>query len=240
MDLKVVQWPNMDFYGDGTFNRERHRTIELDGKLLGHKEFFESADKPALAYSFHYICDHDDNGKKYKCLHAGVFDRKTRIERSSYGTPDIRHFDLSTTSLTFKRLPDFKERDLQAEAAEKVWRKFPASVHKKYLSQADPCDRNKDGSPNFRMIGVMGPDDLEDELKSMSSDYYGEHITTSKFGVDGRTTFKSEEEAMDTFWEDPRGWHIFKWDGTRWWTATMEKTAKATREVKWALEASKK
>lgn len=187
--------------------------------------------------SLHYICDHDDNGKKYQCLHAGIFDRKTRIEKRSWGNNEIRHFDLRDQSLTLKNLPDFKERDLKAEATEKVWNKFPASVHKKYLSQAAPCDRNKDGTPNFRMIGVMGPDDLEEELKSMSSGYYGEHITNSKFGVDDRTTFKSEEEAMETFWEDPSGWQIFKWDGTRWLKATMKKTAKAAREVEWALEA---
>jgi len=235
MELKIVQWPDMDFYGDGTPNNERHRTIELDGLPLKHKEFFKSGDEPSVAYSFHYICDHNDSGKKYECLHAGIFDRKTRIERAAYGTPQVRHFDLREP-LTLKRLPAFRERDLQAEAAEKVWNKFPSSVHAKYLSQAAPCDQNKDGTPNFGMIGVMGPDDLEDEMKSMRSDYYGEHITNSKFGVDGRTTFKTEEEATETFWQDPHGWHIFKWDGARWLQATMKKIAKGTREVQWIHE----
>lgn len=238
MELKIVPWPGRDFFwgeGGARDHRQEH-TVELDGALLKHKEFFESADQPSIAYCFHYICDHDDNGKKYKCLHAGIFDRKTRIEQKSWGSYDVRHFDLRD-ALTFKLLPDFKERDLQAEAAETVWGKFPTSVHKKYLSQAAPCDQNKDGTPNFGMIGVMGPDDLEDELKSMSAGYYGEHITNSKFGVDDRTTFKNEEEALEAFWEDPRGWHIRKWDGERWLTATMKKAAKGTREVQWTVDA---
>lgn len=238
MDLKIVSWPNKDFYGDGTPSKEGHRTIELDGQPLRHKEFFESEDQPSLAYRFHYICDHDHNddpGTKYPCLHAGVFDRETRIERRSWGNDEVRHFDLRE-AVTLKRLPDFKERDLQAEAAEKVWIKFPSSVHAKFMSQAVPCERNADGTPNFGMIGVMGPDDLEDVLRSMSSDYYGEHITNSKFGVDGRTTFKTEEEAVETFWEDPKAWNIFKWDGARWLRATMKKTSKTGREVRWSAE----
>lgn len=236
MGFKVAPWPDLDFYGDGTPNHEPHRTLELDGQLLKHKEFFASDDEPSVAYSFHYICDHDDKGAQYQCLHAGIFDRQTGIERESWGSYAIRHFDLRDASLTLKRLPDFKGRDLQAEAAQQVWIKFPSSVHKKYLSQAAPCDRNKDGTPDFGMIGVMGPDDLEDELKAMSSDYYGEHITNSKFGVDGRTPFKGEEEALDTFWEDPRGWHIFKWDGERWLKATVKKAANGSREAEWIAE----
>ncbi len=234
MELKIVPWPDKDFYGDGT-SRDSHLTIELDGRPLAHKEFFESADQPSVVYRFHYICDHEGNGTKFKCLHAGVFDRKTRIEQESgYGNREVRHFDLRT-SLVFKRLPDFKERDLQAEAAEKVWNEFPASVHQKYLSQAAPCDRNKDGTPNFWMIGVMGEHDLRDELQSMSADYYGEHITNSKFGVDGRSAFKNEEEALEAFWDDPRGWNIYKWDGKRWLTATMKKAGKGAREVQWTV-----
>jgi hypothetical protein len=233
-NFTTIPWPDKNFYGDMP-SKEHHLTIELDGRLLGHKEFFESNDQTTVVYQFHYICDHDDNGSKYKCLHAGVFDRTTRIERKSWGSAEVRHFDLREV-LDFKRLPDFKERDLEAEAAERVWSKFPPAVHTKYLSQATPCEHNKDGSPNFRFIGVMGPDDLQDELNSMKSDYYGEHITNSKFGVDGRTTFKSEEEAIETFWEDPKGWNIFKWDGSRWLMATMKKTAKGGREVQWNSE----
>ena len=63
-NFEIVQWPDMDFYRDGIPNREPHLSIKLDGEPLGHKEFFESSDKPNVVYCFHYICDHEDNGKK--------------------------------------------------------------------------------------------------------------------------------------------------------------------------------
>lgn len=237
MQLEVVEWPDMDFYGDGTPNRERHLTVNLDGQPLKHKEFFESNDEPSVAYCFHYICDHDDDGKKYKCLHAGVFDRKSRIERQFWATGEIRHFDLRDISVTFKRLPDFKERDLKAEAAENVWNKFPPSVHEKYLSQAAPCERNKDGTPNFGMIGVMGANDLEEELTVMKADYYGEYMPHPKFPIEHRTTFGNEQEAIDAFFENPRAWLVYKWDGKVWLQATFEKSKdKKTRTVVWQAD----
>ena len=118
-NFEIVQWPDMDFYRDGIPNREPHLSIKLDGEPLGHKEFFESSDKPNVVYCFHYICDHEDNGKKYKCLHAGALDRETRIQKRSWGSDVIRHFDLRDASVALKRVSGFKERDPQAEAAER-------------------------------------------------------------------------------------------------------------------------
>jgi len=225
MELTVVPWPDLDFYGDGIPNTKRHLTVKLDGQLLRHKEFFESADKPYVVYCFHYICDHDDgDGKKYKCLHAGVFDRKSRIEQESWGSYEIRHFDLRSRTLTLQRLPDFKERNLKAEAAEEVWNKFPSSVHEKYLAQAAPCERNKDSTPNFRMIGVTGSADLMEELTVMKADYYGEYMPHPKFPIEQRIAFKDEQKAIDTFFENPQAWLVHKWDGKRWLQAATKKS----------------
>lgn len=237
MAFDVVPWPDMNFYRDGIPNRERHLTIKLDGELLRHKEFFESNDEPNVVYCFHYICDHEKNGQKYKCLHAGALDRKTRIQQRSWGSDVIRHFDLRDTSITLTRIPDFKEHDPKAEAARLVWEKFPAEVHEKYLSQGATRDRNEDGSPNFVMIGVMGPDDLEQKLTVMKADYYGAYMPHPKFPVAHRTTFKNEQEAIDTFFEDPRAWLVYKWDGKRWLQATLKRQKDGkSRTVSWEAD----
>lgn len=233
----ITKMKSKDFDPEFPHREKEQLTISIEGKPLRHKDVFEVVGEGnGEVYQLYFVQDgKTSNGKQFVC--AGVLDRKTRLMRSSWGRGETRFFDLtnmnpSPGSPSLKALPSFKERNPKAEAAEKVWNQFPASVHRKFKAQAARCDYYKDGSPNFGSIGIMGPDDLKEELSMMRSDYYGEHISHPKFGVDFRQKFKNEDEAVEAFFEDPRAWSIRKWDGERWLVATMSGKGK-NRTVVW-------